>query len=136
MSRTVSTPSGAEVVCYRDTAFGYNELGDFDEFVADAEWELFVEDIVETSKSYWPSFVASEKWLGREDNALLENELTYLGVSEYCGIAAIWLVPKSDYGGCAEHWCQQIAPKFHQLFGELQHVATFSNGEGLYRKVK
>ena len=144
MSRSVSYPSGCESVCYCDvTDFGYRDGSDeYDEFLGQDEWDFFVEDIVETASSNWKSFVICDEWLDREDRAILENSHAYIGVSEYCGLASVWLKPKdegsdwhlNDTSGLAKNWCNQIAPKFEKLFGELKKVGTFSNGEAVYRR--
>lgn len=83
MSRTVSTPASALCVAYQDVS-----EHDYDSF----QWWL--EGEAEAAKSLWPSFGDCDKWLDREDHAILENSLCYFGVSEYCGLAALWLVPK------------------------------------------
>ena len=77
-----------------------------------------------------------------EDRALLENRLCYLGVSTYGDLAAIWLVPKEDVTmedgddayvlPLAERFIRRIAPKFHDRFGSLIKVGSFSNGEAVF----
>jgi len=148
MSRTVSYPSGCTAVCFVDVSgFGYNELGDYDEATGEWDWDDFVEDIKTESLYSWPSLVPSQEWLGwgrkREDRVLIENNHAYIGVSEYCGLAAVWLKPKddsvdgtwADTSGIAQHWCEQISPKFNKLFGQLRKVGTFSNGEAVYEQI-
>lgn len=134
MARSVSIPSQALEIAYQDVS----QL-DCDEF----QWWL--EDIAEYAKSLWPSFEDADKWFGREDHAILENGLCYLGVSEYCDLASIWLVPK-EYQNCgsysgdrfilplAEHFIRRTSVKFHTAFGEFTKLGTFSNGEAIFRK--
>lgn len=148
MGRSVSYGTGSVEVCYRDVSdFGYidengKRMDEYDEVNGQWEWDCFVEDVVETSLAYWPSLTPSKEWLGNEDRVLVENNHCYIGVSEYCGLASIWLVPKTegsdwsyeDTSGLAINWCNQIGPKFNALFGELVKVGTFSNGESVYRR--
>lgn len=127
MSRSVSVPNNAQVVCYRDVS-GFEDSW---------EWDDFVEDIRETCKSEWNSFYDSDSWLDREDHVLLENSLSYVGVSEYCGLASIWIVPKDEDEviNIAPNWVDQISKKFNKYFGQYRKVATFSNGEAMFEQV-
>lgn len=131
MSRSVSTPTHAEAIAYQDV----NDY-DFDTF----KWWL--EEIADHARSMWPSFDPCDTWLDREDHAILENGLCYFGVSEYGGVAAIWLVPKeyrrfeTQYvAPLALNFIAQIAPRFHRAFGQYRKIGTFSNGEAIYRAV-
>lgn len=134
MGRSVSTPSEARVVCYRD-------VSEFDSF----DWSDFIEDLRETCKSQWKPFADCDEWIGGEDHALVENELCYVGISEYCGLAAIWISSKceecrdSDYGpqpnaNLCDSYIDKIAPKFCEFFGELNKIGTGSNGEAFFEK--
>ena len=38
-----------------------------------------------------PSLYEADGWAGREDRILLQNGHVEIGVSEYCGLAAIWM---------------------------------------------
>ena len=152
MGRSVSYPSKCEEVCFRDISYmGYTDIDEdgneitldtYDESLGQIEWEIFVEDIQHRAKEQWRSLQESEKWIGREDKAILENRFCYIGVSEYCGMAAVWLVPKQDFGcydtyegNFAGAWCGQISKKFRTMFNEYVKVGSFSNGEGIYQKV-
>ena len=135
MGRSVSTPSEARVVCYRD-------VSEFDSF----NWSDFIDDIQCTVKSQWPSFSDCDEWIGDEDHALVENDLCHIGVSEYCGCAAIWISSKkedllntgySDDVGRAnlcDAFIGKIEDKFREFFGELVKVGTGSNGVALYER--
>jgi hypothetical protein len=132
MGRSVSVPNGSALVCYRDVS-GFDDEWD---------WEAFVEDIVETCKSTWNSFYDCDEWLDNEDHVLVENGLVQVGVSEYMGLASIWIRPKDDfdYGdpdttGLAHNFVDKIKPKFEEYFGEFVKLGSFSNGEGVYEKV-
>lgn len=149
MGRSVSYPSDSVVVCYRDVSsfgavyaedengdFDYDDIVDIDEFEARDDFEFFVEDIRESVKSEWPSFYEEDGWIDREDRILLANGHAYVGVSEYCGLASIWLVPReSEHEELSAAWCASIENKFKKLFGELVKVGSFSNGESVYKKV-
>lgn len=136
MGRSVSTPHNCEVVCYRDVSHMTDEW----------DWDFFKEWIVEDCKSKWKSLYESDEWLGREDKVLLENEHCYIGVSEYCGLAAIWLKSKGeDYedsyypeeaslANLANHFTKVIGPGFEKMFSEFKKIGTFSNGESVYEK--
>jgi len=134
MGRSVSYPSGTVEIAYRDVS----EF-DYDDF------QFWLDDIRYTSQSLWQSFEPCDEWLDREDHAILKNGLCYLGVSEYCGLASIWLVPRDyifdahgfeiDATPFAENFIKRIAPKFHKTFGEFRKVGSFSNGEGVFERI-
>lgn len=134
MGRSVSVPYNAVVVCYQHIE--YVEEYDGEEF------DFLIEKIREDAKAAFPSLYSTDNWIGREDHAILANDYAYIGVSEYCGIVAIWVVPKDDNGYSGDgsrvaralHWCNQIRNKFNKLFGELSKVGTFSNGEAVFQK--
>lgn len=125
MARSVSYP--------RDSIVAFKDGTTFDEF----DFESVVEDIQEYAPTLWPSFEKVDKWVGREDHALLENQHAYIGISEYCGLIAIWLLPKddNDHPQLAQNFVNQIAGKFQKTFGELRKLGSFSNGEGVYERI-
>lgn len=139
MSRTVSYPPGSVAVCFRDVSCfgsGYTEDDSFDELSAELEWKSLIEDIVETCKSHWPSLRECEYWLDNENRVLLENQHAIVGISEYGGLACVWLRSNGIFNDAlANHWSLQIAPKFNKFFGQLRKVGTFSNGEAVYEKI-
>jgi len=142
MGRSVSYPSEA-VVAFQDvSSFGFtDEDGDlteaYDEGQGAQDWEWFIEQLIEDAGEIWPSLFESDRWLGNEDHVLMENNHVCFGVSEYCGLVAVWIVVQEvcDYPGLAEHWIEQAKDKFIAKFGELQKIGTFSNGEGVYEKL-
>jgi hypothetical protein len=151
MGRSVSYAPGSVEICFRDVSnFGYrDEEGEptdkYDGFLAQDEWDWFTEGIIIDAQKQWPSLLPVEcHWLGNKDRVLVENSHCYIGVSEYGGLASIWLVPRTegsdwsyeDTSGLALNWCSKIGPKFKELFGELEKVGTFSNGEAVYRKTE
>lgn len=125
MGRSVSYPSNAQVVCYSYELEGEPFF-----------YEDIVEDIRETCKSEWKSLSDCEIWLDREDCAVLENELCYIGVSEYCSLVSIWIVPKEEYENIASNWIAQIERKFRRFFARLCKVGTFSNGEAVFEEIQ
>jgi hypothetical protein len=135
MARSVSIPRGAQEVAYQDVSEHDGET-----------FAWFLDDLRERARSFWPSFRSCDTWLEREDHAVLENDLCYLGVSEYCGLASIWLVPKADshrgsFRGeaylhpLAVRWIARIAPTFHKAFGHYRKIGTFSNGESVFERI-
>jgi hypothetical protein len=142
MGRSVSTPHNAALVAFVDWFDGtYTDEETGEEIQRQPEsydWDDYMDCTRDHAKSLWPSFEDTDRWLGREDRVLLENRLAYFGVSEYCGLAAIWIVPK-DHGGypeLANSWVSQISTKFHANFGELRKVGTASNGEAFFERIK
>jgi hypothetical protein len=166
MGRSVSQPSNTVAVCYRDVSNHgkqdychecdreLNSLDicdecerdysiEFDEFQAQDDWNYFIEWIRQEAQDRWPSLDECDTWLDREDHAILENGHCWIGVSEYCGLASIWLVSKAEQHlnnwdhnlvNLATRWCDQIEPNFRKLFDEYQKLGTFSNGESVYQK--
>lgn len=125
MGRTVSYPQGAEVAFQHHDS---DEAGDF---------SFLVDDIRDEAERIWPSMSAGRPlWLGREDRVLLSNEHAHFGISEYCGIVAIWLVVRDDAERfwLADHWVRQARAKLRAAFGELTMMGRFSNGEALFQR--
>jgi len=131
MGRSVSYASYSVAVAYVD-------VSEYEEHA----WQWFIESVQERAKNHWRSFENCSEWLGREDRAILSNSHAYIGVSEYCGLASIWLVAREDvcdaYGNyapqLADNFCNQIRAKFLREFGELERMGTMSNGVGVFRK--
>lgn len=122
MARSVSTPAGAVQVAYADWA----HLEETKEFT-DA-----VDDLRELAQSNYPSLRACNRWVSREDRAILENGFGYITVSEYNGIVAVSVVPKA--AGLAEAWCRRInLEDLVACFGDvLISKGRFSNGEQVF----
>ena len=174
MGRSVITHRHAEAVAY-DT-FGPDEeyyteqwdeldeddreyYGDFDRFMygswnedAQYEWDDFKVAIQDRLVELWPSLEATDRIPGYWDSyhdeqaVIAENAHTEISISEYCGVVAISLAPRSDIDynyadeesraqNTGKHWRAQIAERFLEEFGEVVKIGTFSNGESVYQKV-
>lgn len=134
MGRSVSYPNDAVAVAYRDASFCIDSF----------DWDDFVENIREMAKEHFTSFVNADEWLDIEDHVILENTYAQVGVSEYGGVASVWLRSKSaDYrykhdavtAKASDDWCETVAEEFRHLFCEYTKITTFSNGESLYRRL-
>ena len=136
MGRSVTTPSGTVYTSYAvlDDDFEYD---DFD-------WHT--EDFQREMRRAFPSLTECDEWVGHEDHALLENAYAYIGVSEYCGLVAMWVCEKDlDYRnehltGLRDRWLHQIQHKFRKVaqtcFGQaLIKVGAFGNGEGFFAPI-
>ncbi len=110
------------------------------------DWDYYVDDFRSMMKRAFPSLNDCDEWVGREDHALLENRHCYIGVSEYCGLVSMWVVPKdADWreehvANLRDRWISQIERKFYdtanQCFGTaLRKLGSFSNGEGVYERI-
>lgn len=133
MGRSVSTPPNATVVAYAMAYVADLELGE-DQY---EENENPVPDIQDVCKTFWPSLRTCDEWLDREDHAILENAVAYVGVSEYCGLVAVWILPKCDANGhnnLGEQWAINIAPSFLHQFSTLKRLGTMSNGQSVYER--
>jgi hypothetical protein len=105
-------------------------------------FDQIVEDFRSHLKHLFPSVEDADDWIGREDHVLAENRLARFGISEYCGLVSYWIVPKeSGYYSddqiepLAKRWIDSISDKIVAAFGELTKVGSFSNGEGVYRRI-
>jgi hypothetical protein len=134
MGRSVSVPSGAEIVCYL-----HPDLGETDETSLTMSWDDFREDLEQRLIEKYPSLTPCDKWLDNEDHVILENDLVYIGVSEYCGLVSLWVIAKeNDYTtarnlNMANGFISRIKPGFEAAFGELQSMGRASNGEQFFR---
>jgi len=140
MGRSVSTPHNAIAVAYTtveplDSA-NYND-SDYMQML----WDDFVISFIDICQAYWPSLQLCDDWIGNEDHIVLENRHAFFGISEYCGLVAVWIVSRGDecrYNGddseanLADYWCQQIILKFEEAFGRLRSLGRASNGEQFF----
>jgi len=134
MGRSVAVPSNA-------VATVYVQHGCEEEY----EWGDWVEDVRNVIRADYPSFDHEDRWVDREERAILSNCHADVVVAEYCGLASISLVPTAESFGyeCEQNlhdaWCAQIEDRWRErintAFGGLQKLGTMSNGETVYRKV-
>jgi len=149
MSRSVSVASGAVAVAYAslEPVLVDEESNEYREFDSD-DFDFAVEDFQSYLSSLYPSLSACDSWLDNEDHVLLENKHCKVGVSEYCGLVSVWVVPKEDDGyysdnhltGLSAHWCDQVGAKIVKAgagcFGNaLVKQGTASNGEAFFQPV-
>ena len=130
MGRSVSVPSRAEAVCY--AAIDPDNVDDFESEVIDP--------LRYALKKAFPSLYDDNDWLDREDHVILRNRLGLFGVSEYCGLLAIWIVPADEDSNLSAPWCARAEAKLGavvaDVFGsQLRRVATASNGESFFERV-
>ena len=130
MGRSVSTPRNAQAIAYQHLDYGDDEEGN--------DFHYWLEEVQERVATLWPSFTKCDQWLDREDHAIMENNLSYIGVSEYCGWVALWIVPKAELAdghnilALAEQFIARITPKFMAQFNHYRKLGSFSNGEAVF----
>jgi len=129
MSRSVSTPRGASHVAY--AAIDPDNVDDFESEVIDP--------LTYSLQKAFPSLYPDDTWLDREDQAILRNRHAQFGLSEYCGLIAVWVVPDED-SNLAAQWCSSIEVKLDAVVAEtfgwrLRRIGTASNGESFFERV-
>lgn len=135
MSRSVSTPPDAAIVVYTPT----ENDGTVDRDIAQENWGNDVSNLKRNLTNKFPSLRQANRWAGREDRVLLSNDHCEIGVSEYCGLVAVWVLPNSD-NVLASSWIDRIEKSFRRIVGDtfgetLRRVATTSNGEAFFERV-
>jgi hypothetical protein len=88
-----------------------------------------------------------DTWLDLEDHALAANRFVWFGISEYCGVIALWMAPKdapydspASWEALRDNWMAQAWPKFKKLANScvpepMVRLGTMSNGESVYQRV-
>jgi hypothetical protein len=171
MGRSVITHREAVVVAYDE--FGpneeyyrecFNELdeddreyySDFETYMyrmwnedAQFEWTDYKTGIQDMLKELFPSFEATDRGTGYygyddEQVVIAENYHSEVSISEYCGVVAISLAPRSDIEEWQEDWNKRqsigkawrnkISSKFEERFSTARKIGTFSNGESVYER--
>jgi hypothetical protein len=129
MSRSVSIPSGALGVAFASF------MCDIDED-ASLEFSDCIFRMQSLLKAKYPSLESCNLWIGREDRACLQNRNCSIGVSEYNGLVAVWIIP-DDESNLAANWCGKVDLKpAAECFGpRLNRIGTFSNGEAIFQPV-
>ena len=134
MARSVSTPRDTAHVVHLDAS----------EYDQDT-WGDFIDDVRYVLCDRFPSVTEDGGWIERENRIIASNAFAHFGVSEYCGLAAVWVAPR-EQGYCGEgatalrdRWIDQIGPSFDKLFScwgnALRQIGRFSNGEALFQPV-
>lgn len=134
MGRSVSYPSGSEVVIY--SHFDFSD----DEYADQYRFDDCVEELSDLLIKQFPSLYESEEYIGREDRAFVENDLVYIGISEYYGTISMWVKPKDQYYNFGCQFAHQIENKLNEIvidvFGcRLNKIGTASNGISFYSQV-
>lgn len=133
MARSVSTPRGAVHV-----AFATFDDDDSDDF----QWQL--EDFAAAICKAFPSASKHDEWVDREDHSVACNSFAHFGVSEYCGLVSMWVLPiDDDYAtsnGLRDRWIDSIGPRFAKIAGQcfgasLRRMGSASNGEAFFQPV-
>jgi hypothetical protein len=127
MARSVSIPSGALGVTFAS-------------FMRDSEEDVsfeFSKCIVEMQlclMAKYPSLEPCSLWIGREDCAYLQNRFCSIGISEYNGLVAVWILPDEE-SNLAAIWCGRVdLNSAAECFGpRLNRMATFSSGEAFFQ---
>jgi hypothetical protein len=125
MSRSVSIPSGALGIAFASLMC--------DEEDASFEFSDGISAMQSVLTAKYPSLETCNRWIGREDHACLQNRLCSIGVSEYNGLVAVWIIP-DDESNLAASWCDKVDLKpAAECFGpRLNRLGTFSNGEAYF----
>lgn len=130
MARSVSVPSNAQRVLYVD-------LRPIDDhFYLGEALEGFVQALCKR----YPSLHPFRQWVGGEDLVLAENGHARIGISEYCGLGAVWVAPAKVNRTCCT-WVDSMKRDFilgavrEHLGQPLRLVAIASNGEAIFEPV-
>lgn len=129
MSRSVSTHrhAVATVFLYHDC----EEAWQFDDFL---------EAIRESLEDKYPSLRRCNRWAGREDHVILENDRAEVSVSEYCGLVAVCLAPRDPDNPLDQGWTWQCKARFEKHLKRtfsrraLRSVGRLSNGEQVFTR--
>lgn len=86
----------------------------------------------------WPSLESADRWPYNEVHVIAENRLVEVSISEYGGLVALCIAPRTDLyedtSGLAKGWIKAISGRFLSAFGSYAKLGTFSNGESAYLK--
>lgn len=127
MSRSVSVPRDASVVAY--TQAPYDESPD----VAADLYGEYVADLQRSITTRYPSMRPHNTWHGSENRVVARNDFAMAGVSEYCGLVAVWMVAEcEEYPELAHDWLRRVGPGFEARYGSMRPVGTASNGEQFF----
>lgn len=149
MGRSVSTHLYAVKSVFLSLTFGEQpeegheaegaDYCDFDDFLLDLRQVLDGSAGAPGGKGF-PTLRECDRWQGREDHVILENERGEVSVSEYCGIVSVCLAPRNSDNPLDQHWCWQAAENFEKLLhgafskSALVSHGPMSNGVGVYSR--
>ena len=133
MSRSVSTHPNAV-----STVYLYPEI-------EEDGWGDFIQDLQDNVLiPRFPSLRHCDRWVGRENHVILENDHAEVSVSEYNGLVSVCLAPRLDRydfpgaGQLADQWTGRVSDGFrqclHRAFPKCSLVkqGVFSNGEAVF----
>lgn len=129
MSRSVSYGRGSIL----------KEYFSLEEDDLDFNFDFLIEDLIQQiidKFSDYELFEEKNRWLGDEDKVLLSGEYFEIGISEYCGLCCLWVVPSKNEEIPEEEKLKHIdliKDRF-STFGTLRHLGTFSNGEAIFEE--
>ena len=107
----------------------------------DWQFDDFLECVQENLEDKYPSLRRCDRWAGREDHVVLENNRAEVSVSEYCGLVAVCLAPRDPDDPLDQGWTWQCKTGFKKHLEKafspcaLRSVGRFSNGEQVFTKV-
>jgi hypothetical protein len=84
-------------------------------------------------------YKSADRWSGREDQIILEGELSEVSVSEYGGMVSVCLAPLDPDDKHHVTACHNAAPYFLAILLAaypdccFARLGTFSNGESVYK---
>ena len=125
MGRGVALPRGCVSAVYYDVLeCSYDE------------WDDFVDGLREQLIAVMPSLHPIDEYLEDECRIIAHNDHACFGISEYCGVASLWITCKEypDHPELASAWCDRVRPKFEERFGGLARLGTMSNGCSVYKQ--
>jgi hypothetical protein len=152
MGRSVDYLNRSERVNYFDWPILSVYDPETDRDVETDEYEdasIVIEDIQEYIRSIFPGFDPCSRWDGRETHIILEGYGVEIGLSEYCGLASLSV--RVDEGPLeyseddeayetdrqkALNWISENWDEASKYWNKYRKIGTFSNGEGVFEKVK
>jgi len=144
MGRSVDYLSNASLVAYCNPSFMEDTEDGSEEPSGYFDWQEFRDDIEGQLKEAFPSLSdVKNRWCGRETRIILENNLVEIGISEYCGLVSISILPNNSLDlipyDLANYWINRIKSRLLSIvkvYNGINRVGTFSNGEGVYENMK
>ncbi len=128
MARSVSVPGDAVKVAY--ASFECSDDG----YDCSEEFSDCIESLRAVLGEKYPSLEEVSRWVGNELRVVLKGPMGAVGVSEYCGLVAVWAVPNPG-APLGAAWCGRLdLDAAAACFGPtLRKVGTASNGEAFFK---